>query len=137
MMLQKLLHKAGLRHSDVAEHIGVSASAVGHYCTGRRLLDYKAAIEVSEVLASHERGSQKIASLARSMVAAAIKSGVLPSLKAGDVACADCGAVADRYDHRNYARPLEVDPVCATCNQLRGAGRIEIDTMDVLHGRAA
>lgn len=147
MILQQLLHKAGLKHSDVAQHIGVAASTVGHYCTGRRLLAYKVALEVSEFLALHgvkcsahtltvsqERKlpsksagcDEKIALLARCMVNAAVKRGIIPSLKVGDVACVDCGGVADRYDHRNYARPLDVEPVCAACNQLRGAGCIEI-----------
>lgn len=34
--------------------------------------------------------------------------------------CADCGGAADRYDHRDYGRPLSVDPVCRSCNRRRG-----------------
>lgn len=36
--------------------------------------------------------------------------------------CCDCGAPAVNYDHRDYTKPLEVDPVCKACNQLRGPG---------------
>jgi hypothetical protein len=36
--------------------------------------------------------------------------------------CADCGAPATEYDHRDYSRPLDVDPVCRRCNRLRGPG---------------
>ena len=29
-------------------------------------------------------------------------------------------AFAYDYDHRDYSKPLEVDPVCRRCNQMRG-----------------
>lgn len=59
-------------------------------------------------------------SRAHSAVQAAIKRGILPNLKSGDYACADCGKVALEYDHRDYGRPLDVDPVCRSCNHARG-----------------
>jgi len=34
--------------------------------------------------------------------------------------CADCGKVAQHYDHRDYNRPLDVEPVCHSCNLKRG-----------------
>lgn len=34
--------------------------------------------------------------------------------------CVDCGAPACQYDHREYAKPLEVDAVCRSCNVRRG-----------------
>jgi hypothetical protein len=34
--------------------------------------------------------------------------------------CVDCGAQARDYDHRDYNKPLEVDPVCRRCNLRRG-----------------
>ena len=37
-----------------------------------------------------------------------------------DVACVDCGEKAQVYDHRDYNKPLEVDPVCQKCNCARG-----------------
>lgn len=57
---------------------------------------------------------------AHSAVQAAIKHGLLPSLKAGEYACTDCGGVAIEYDHRDYGRPLDVQPVCRSCNKQRG-----------------
>jgi hypothetical protein len=36
-------------------------------------------------------------------------------------ACTDCGKPARMYDHRDYTKTLEVDPVCGSCNQKRGA----------------
>lgn len=57
---------------------------------------------------------------AQYLVWAAIKRGnlALPeSLK-----CVDCGATAECYDHRNYHRPLSVEPVCQPCNIRRGPG---------------
>lgn len=55
---------------------------------------------------------------ARYAVRDAIKAGTLPSPRG--LACTDCGGIADRYDHRNYSRPLEVEPVCIRCNFVRG-----------------
>lgn len=53
-----------------------------------------------------------------SAVAQAIRTGELshPS----NHLCADCGTQATEYDHRDYNRPLEVDPVCRRCNLNRG-----------------
>ena len=34
--------------------------------------------------------------------------------------CVDCGEPAEMYDHRNYYKPLEVEPVCRSCNSQRG-----------------
>lgn len=35
--------------------------------------------------------------------------------------CVDCGGPANSYDHRDYNRPLIVDPVCKGCNIRRGS----------------
>lgn len=59
---------------------------------------------------------------ASNKVRRAVRRGDLPNLKAEVVACADCGANADRYDHRDYLKPLDVAPVCHACNRLRGPG---------------
>lgn len=48
----------------------------------------------------------------------AIKKGVLPPARS--CVCTDCGKPARHYDHRDYNKPLEVDPVCESCNHLRG-----------------
>jgi uncharacterized Zn finger protein (UPF0148 family) len=34
--------------------------------------------------------------------------------------CVDCGAQAVGYEHRDYSKPLEVDPICDSCNYRRG-----------------
>lgn len=36
--------------------------------------------------------------------------------------CVDCGKPAEHYDHRDYAKPLDVEPTCRTCNYRRGPG---------------
>ena len=51
----------------------------------------------------------------------AIKNGSLPPLN-GQVQCADCAKEATEYDHRNYYKPLQVSPVCRSCNLKRGVG---------------
>lgn len=49
----------------------------------------------------------------------AIRQGVLPAVTT--LACADCGSPAVCYDHRDYTKPLAVDPVCKSCNAFRGS----------------
>lgn len=56
------------------------------------------------------------------IVARAISKGLLPALN-GLVACVDCGVVATEYDHRDYNRPLDVQPVCHQCNIRRGPAK--------------
>lgn len=60
------------------------------------------------------------ASIAHHTVAAWVRDGMLPNLKTYAVACRDCGERADRYDHRDYDKPLHITPVCRTCNRRRG-----------------
>ena len=40
-------------------------------------------------------------------------------LPASAYKCVDCGLQAKSYDHRDYNKPLVVDPVCQRCNVLR------------------
>ena len=48
----------------------------------------------------------------------AIERGLLPPIDGRY--CVDCGAFAHVYDHRDYSKPLSVDPVCRSCNRTRG-----------------
>lgn len=59
--------------------------------------------------------------LAHKYVTIAIYNGDLPKLD-GSVMCSDCDRPAQEYDHRDYLRPLDVDPVCMSCNAARGPG---------------
>jgi len=63
-------------------------------------------------------GKRTGASQANAKVAAAVRRGDLPPAK--DCKCVDCGGAARDYDHRDYNKPLEVQPVCRSCNKLRG-----------------
>ena len=56
-------------------------------------------------------------------VTVAVATGVLPSLRSGALPCKDCGRSATQYDHRDYAKPLEVEPVCGRCNLKRSAAK--------------
>jgi ribosomal protein S27E len=49
----------------------------------------------------------------------AIELGILASVK--DLKCLDCGNQAEIYDHKDYNKPLEVEPVCRSCNRNRGS----------------
>ena len=51
-------------------------------------------------------------------VAKAKRRGEIPS--AADFDCVDCGSPASVYDHRDYNRPLDIQPVCRSCNKKRG-----------------
>jgi hypothetical protein len=55
---------------------------------------------------------------AHKAVALAIRSGLMK--KPSEHSCVDCGEQAQVYDHREYAKPLDVVPVCKKCNIRRG-----------------
>lgn len=50
----------------------------------------------------------------------AVKNAQLPHISTQ--ICVDCGKRAEHYDHRDYYKPLEVEPVCRGCNKRRGPG---------------
>lgn len=56
-------------------------------------------------------------------VRAAIRERILPNLRSGDFACVDCAGIATDYEHRDYASPLNVEPVCRSCNTKRGTAK--------------
>ena len=58
---------------------------------------------------------------ATSLVAKAVKNGLLPHISTRT--CVDCGKPAKHYDHRDYDKPLEVEPVCVKCNSARGPAK--------------
>ncbi len=45
----------------------------------------------------------------------------------GNVRCVDCGKKAGHYDHRDYNQPLDVQPVCESCNCRRGPAIFTFD----------
>jgi hypothetical protein len=47
-----------------------------------------------------------------------IRSGAMRPAR--ECSCVDCGKPATDYDHRDYNKPLEVEPTCRSCNLLRG-----------------
>lgn len=51
----------------------------------------------------------------------AVKNGDLPHIRTQ--ICVDCGAQARHYDHRDYDKPLIVEPVCVSCNLKRGKAK--------------
>lgn len=68
-----------------------------------------------------QRWSENGTAKAQTEVAKAIRRGDLK--RASDHLCADCGKQAEQYDHRDYSRPLDVEPVCRRCNARRGPGK--------------
>lgn len=63
-------------------------------------------------------GGKKAGLDAHRMVELAVRLGYLKPIS--ECQCADCGEPATDYDHRDYNRPLDVDPVCRPCNFKRG-----------------
>ena len=67
----------------------------------------------------------KCANAAQRFQALAVAA-VQKAVAAGDLAhistrlCVDCESPASQYDHRDYSKPLAVDPVCRKCNHRRG-----------------
>lgn len=60
-----------------------------------------------------------IASKASTVLRNAINKGKAPAM-APETLCVDCGAKATDFDHRDYTKPLDVEPVCRACNIRRG-----------------
>lgn len=69
---------------------------------------------------SCSRVAVRIQSLAGQTVLRAVRKGLLPPVVS--LVCVDCGAPAAAYDHRDYSKHLEVEPVCVSCNGKRGPG---------------
>lgn len=65
---------------------------------------------------------------AHRFVKLAIRAGYLA--KPNTLTCADCGNTATEYDHRDYNRPLDVEPVCHACNNRRGPAKPFIHVND-------
>ena len=65
-----------------------------------------------------KQGIHRIQRNTSAKVSRAISNGILkhPS----KLKCVDCGKKAQCYDHRDYAKPLDVVPVCSPCNVKRG-----------------
>jgi Zn finger protein HypA/HybF involved in hydrogenase expression len=60
----------------------------------------------------------RIQSYATATVKKAIRLGKLN--RPSEHECFDCGKPATQYDHRDYSKPLQVAPVCRSCNAKRG-----------------
>jgi hypothetical protein len=78
-------------------------------CAARREAVRQAAFQKNKPLATQ----------AQLAVKRAVANGDLAKLD-GSIPCVDCGKPARNYDHRDYHKPLEVDPVCLSCNKQRG-----------------
>lgn len=55
---------------------------------------------------------------AMGQVFTAIRNNVL--IHPSKLSCLDCGKQAAQYDHRDYNKPIKVEPVCRGCNLRRG-----------------
>jgi hypothetical protein len=63
--------------------------------------------------------------LARRWILLAIRTGRL--LPASTFKCVDCKENwASGWEHRDYDRPLDVDPTCGSCNHMRGPAKFAV-----------
>ena len=69
----------------------------------------------------HNWDAMRLQRKAHGIVARAKQFGILP-IPDGSIDCTDCDAKAIEYDHRNYFKPLDVEPVCRSCNLMQGPG---------------
>lgn len=100
-------------------------------CCGNNLRTTKGAVKYClKCYFSRANGHQS----AIAAVCKAVRKGMLP--RASSRVCVDCGAQAAVYDHRDYALPLVVEPVCRRCNFMRGPA-IPIRQADPIPGRTA
>lgn len=72
---------------------------------------------------------------ARWIVCQAVAKGELAPIKT--LRCTDCAKPAEHYDHRDYSKPLEVEPVCMQCNFNRGPAKPAAPLDGRLHVQAA
>lgn len=75
-----------------------------------------------DCMCEHYKKLNYISGVAHNAVGRAVKDGLLPRIDA-NTKCVDCGKSAKVYDHRDYRKPLEVEPVCHSCNSLRGPAK--------------
>jgi hypothetical protein len=66
-------------------------------------------------------GPNSLPARAHTLVGVAVRLGFLP--RPNDLRCTDCGNNAQEYDHRDYSKPLDVEPVCCSCNRKRGPAK--------------
>jgi len=139
------LRKQGLTLREVGARLGVSAQTV-HYATwklfgvqrrnpidrhkgaanwrcwqcGSSAYGYSTRSRFSNPCRL-QRWNENGTAHAQTEVAKAIKRGELK--RPAEQSCVDCGKAAEQYDHRDYSKPLDVEPVCRTCNARRGPGK--------------
>lgn len=123
---------AGKRPSQIAREASLPLTTVHHFAYGRgsHLRDYSTRkCSICGTPTKSLGGPQCICDRCRpahfraqcSAVGAVRKAVNVGMLKpARTLACVDCGGQAEHYDHRDYRKPLRVEPVCRSCNILRG-----------------
>jgi hypothetical protein len=106
-----------------AAHVGWLCPVCGPAEAERRSEIAKRAVATRQArypkLYRPKHASELWSQFAHYAVSTAIRYGLLPRLD-GSIACVDCAAPAQEYDHRDYSKPLEVVPVCKSCNRRRG-----------------
>ena len=87
------------------------------YCGGKIAEDHEPLPHTAFMCLKCRRARARDMKHAIRLVSRAIRDGALPPLTS---AICGCGKPALVYEHRDYRRPLDVEPVCKSCNRKRG-----------------
>ena len=119
---------------ELAKRIGVTRQHIWAVLNGANLgerllkglgLQTEVRIRPRKMTAKHRKIYLRAGQRAQQIICRAIKDGQLPNLKTETIMCVDCKVrPAKHYEHRDYAKPLEVAPVCQGCNLKRGPAKI-------------
>lgn len=75
------------------------------------------------------RGCQRFKSAVVNQVGYAIKKGIIQ--RASCFECVRCGKQAKEYDHRDYAKPMDIQPMCRSCNKRMPAGLMPANILEI------
>ena len=120
--IRQILNSRGVtRRDSIRAKTGFDYKA---YAIKRKILFNERIKERESRVFTHEYHARYIFSgraKAGYLVAKAITNGDI--LHPSKFLCVDCGCKATEYEHRDYNKPLEVEPVCRGCNARRGQAK--------------
>lgn len=128
-LLKKIRLACSLSQEELARALGVSTKTIYRWESGESSPSRQSIKDLAKYLYPRSKSIMpisvysKFCTLRRDAiveVGRAIRAGELIRLTTNIIKCADCDERATQYDHRDYTKPLFVDPVCQSCNFKRG-----------------
>ena len=89
---------------------------------------YKRTKNMGNSVVRHDKQKRNGAQAAMTAVYVAKDKGYILPFSEYPVRCfgvdgVPCGGMAEQWDHRDYNKPLDVEPVCRSCNMRRGPAK--------------